>query len=126
MKQIERVIAFVASILTTGQIFWVFLQKAKAVQIPFWLFLSTATTCLLLGFFLGRIFKLFPASRIKLRKLGQICFGYLPDSPEKHGWKIILEGQNKIPPQFSVPNEPPVNGVIEISHTEHYRGKEGR
>lgn len=120
----ERLITILASILTILQIIYAIIKTLWSSQVPFWLFVTTAISCFLVGFFVQRI-KKHSKTTVQLKKIGRIQFDYLPDSPEKHGWKIGLEpengkAENVSAPEFSIANESPVAGALSISHNDRY------
>lgn len=120
----ERLLGLFASLATIGGFLWAIINTLDRFQVPFWLSVSTALSCFLLGFLIGKKKK--PSNHIsKLKRLGQVGFDFLPDSPDKHGWEIVLEPENgatetPLPPEFSISTESPVAGALSISNKDRY------
>lgn len=54
------------------------------------------------------------------RKIGEIRFDYLPDTPASHGWEIGLDQGTPEPPSFSAVPDAPVPGSIAIQDHGSY------
>jgi len=120
----ERLLIILASILTILQIIYAIIKTLWSFQVPFWLFATTAISCFWVGFFVRKI-KKNSKTRVKLKKIGQVKFDYLPDSPEKHRWKIGLESEkekseNLSAPEFFIAKGSPIPGSLGISHSDRY------
>lgn len=118
-NRIERYITIIASLLTIGQIIYVLINRLESYQVPFWLFSTTAISCFILGFLIRKRKRNLQPT-VQLKKIGQVRFDYLPDSPANHGWNVVLEAEDAKNPKFSIPYEPPVVGALSISHEGRY------
>jgi hypothetical protein len=127
---IEKVLA---SLLVAGLLYALtFVPKVGSVlsitiAMPVWLLISIPlATGLLILLFRMRA----PNRRAGLaqsdqertaRKVGQICFDYLPDTPASHGWTIGLDNGTLEQPSFSgVPNAPVPGSIAIQAHGRYF------
>jgi hypothetical protein len=52
--------------------------------------------------------------------MGRVNFDYLPDSPSHHGWQIQPENKQNLTPEYTVAQNSPMPGAVEIRHSALY------
>lgn len=118
-------VSFVAAILTILQLAWTgrrIMIAGLQASIPAWLLVATAITASLFGWLLRRKFR--PSKTIsasqQFKRIGQINFDYLPDTPDNHGWDLAVD-PGELLPEFSAAPDTPIPGSLLVSSKGKYR-----
>lgn len=77
----------------------------------------TAIAAFVSGLFLGKRAKSSAATR---KKIHEVRFDYLPDSPAKREWALGLEGETQVVPEFMTDRDSPIPGSLLIKSRGSY------
>lgn len=119
MSRIERIIAMLAGLTTIGGAVWGIIRSIQSKPIPLWFYLSSVIAGGILGFCVGRFWRIFRRTP-SLKLIGTVTFNYLPDFPVNHGWSLGVDEQDGTPPSFHVATDAPLSGALTVVHTSTY------
>src|SRR5205085_9000421 len=60
------------------------------------------------------------SSNQHLKKIGQINFDYLPDTPTNHGWHLGIENEANLAPKFSSATDGSMAGCLKTRSNGRY------
>lgn len=122
MGRFKNFMGFIASVVTvSGFLYGAFLtikNYLAGIQflVPAWLSLLTMFISFIAGYFICLKF----GHKFQFYKSISISFDYAPDSPSKHGWRIVAENNDRELPSFSSVKDGFYGNVLQISSTKRW------
>jgi len=118
-RKLYEIVRLPAALITVSTFLW----AGKAMwmgglhaNVPAWLLLLTAAAAFAFGRPLRKLAK--PSAQAvaaaTTRKIFEIRFDYLPDSPANRGWALGLQGGPQVRPEFMADRDSPIPGSLLI------------
>jgi hypothetical protein len=125
LDRLYKIVRLPAALITIGTFLWAgkaMLMGGLRAGVPAWLLVLTAIAAFVSGLFLGKRAK--PSVQTVAiappKKIHEIRFDYLPDSPVNNGWTLGLEGETQVAPEFMAARDSPIPGSLLIKDRGAY------
>jgi len=117
MARLNILLGFVSGayvLVQMGVAIWNLVEAGGDAVVPTWSLLVMAPCAVLSGFFFGRVTRASASSRRTPRS--EITFDFLPESPLKHGWRLLNPGAGE--PIFESVPDGIYGSVLQIAGNE--------